>query len=57
MTLLETVKLAIERNQNMGRNMYYGLTSSEIGVYNREAMFGEDDEAFPDEEEWSMWVD
>ena len=38
-------------------NQYDGLTSAEIGRYNRAAMFGENDEAFPDQAEWSSWVD
>ena len=32
-------------------------SSAEIGERNRAIMFGEDGEAFPDDDEWSAWVD
>lgn len=33
------------------------LTKEELLALNRYVMFGEDDEAFPDEDEWSSIVD
>ena len=33
------------------------LSSEEQSALNRHLMFGEDDEAFPDEDEWSSIVD
>jgi len=33
------------------------LTEEELVALNRYVMFGEDDEAFPDEDEWSSIVD
>jgi hypothetical protein len=33
------------------------LTPEEQLAFNRHLMFGEDDEAFPDEDEWSSIVD
>ena len=33
------------------------LTKEELVALNRYVMFGEDDEAFPDEDEWSSIVD
>ena len=38
-------------------NQYDGLTSAEIGAWNRHQMFGDNDEAFPSLDEWSSWVD
>lgn len=47
----------VRANQLAGRDMYDGLDSSDIGEYNRYLMFGLDDEAFPDADEWSSIVD
>ncbi len=51
------LKAIVRDNQLAGRNSYQGLTSSEIGEYNRSLMFGDNDEAFPGQEEWSSIVD
>lgn len=34
-----------------------GFSTEEIAAFNRRLMFGENDEAFPSQEEWSMIVD
>ena len=47
----------VRENQMTGKEMYDGMTSSEIGMYNHYLMFGENDEAFPGDVEWSMIVD
>jgi hemerythrin len=53
-----TIQSIVENNRKAGKdNIYNGLTSHEIGIYNRSLMFGENDEAFPDQDEWSAWVD
>lgn len=54
---LKQIKSIISDNLKAGRGMYEGLESSEIAQYNRYLMFGENDEAFPSQEEWSMIVD
>lgn len=53
----KTIIAIVNANIAAGIDRYDGLTDSEIGIYNRCLMFGENDEAFPDEEEWSMVVD
>jgi hypothetical protein len=35
----------------------YYLSSAEIGEESRRIMFGENGEAWPDDAEWSAWVD
>ena len=57
MTAAAAAIAKVKANQEAGRDYYAGMTSSEIGDYNRFLMFGEDDEAFPSQEEWSMIVD
>ena len=57
MKTLEQILWVIETNRKLGKHIYAGLSSAEIGVYSRFQMFGEDDEAFPSEEEWSSIVD
>lgn len=54
---LPRIKAIIAHNRAEGRETYAGLDSSEIGTYNRALMFGENDEAFPSQEEWSRIVD
>lgn len=54
---LDRIVRQISDNLTHGREKYDGLTSAEIGHYNRALMFGPDDEAFPDQDEWSAWVD
>ncbi len=53
----EAVKAQILANKQADRNTYEGLTTDEIADYNRRMMFGESDEAFPGNEEWSRIVD
>ena len=53
----QTIIAIVNANIAAGIDRYDGLTSSEIGTYNRFLMSGENDEAFPSEEEWSMIVD
>ncbi len=55
-TLLQ-IKKTVKQNYVKGLQPYTGLTSSEIGDYNRSLMFGDNDEAFPSQEEWSRTVD
>lgn len=54
---LRQIKEVIAANRAAGRETYAGLESSEIGTYSRFLMFGENDEAFPSQEEWSRIVD
>lgn len=54
---LDEIKAIIRSNNQEDRSTFAGLTSAEIGRCNRALMFGEHDEAFPDEETWSSIVD
>ena len=54
---LEAIKKVMDTNREEGRDVNEGLSSAEIGCYNRSIMFGEDGEAFPSDDEWSLWVD
>jgi hypothetical protein len=56
MTLAQ-IKQAVAENHKNGNSTFHGLTSGEIADYSRFLMFGENDEAFPDQNEWSMIVD
>jgi len=47
----------VAANNEAGRNSYDGLSSAQIGRLNRAAMFGDNDEAFPSDDEWSRIVD
>lgn len=54
----EQILAIIQANRDANKDsIYEGLTSAEIGEYSRVQMFGRDDEAFPDNDEWSAWVD
>jgi len=55
-TLVE-IKAIILKNRVTQAGLYIGLTSSEIGEYNRSLMFGDNDEGFPNEKDWSLIVD
>jgi|Cruoilmetagenom7_1024161.scaffolds.fasta_scaffold09569_11 hypothetical protein len=57
MRALEEIRDIIDANNAAGRATFEGLTSAEIGRRNRALMFGDNDEAFPSEAEWSAWVD
>lgn len=54
---LKMIRAAMDENIAAGRQEYDGLTSAQIGEYNRMLMFGENDEAFPDAATWSSVVD
>lgn len=54
---LKTIRAVMAANIEAGRHEYAGLTSAQIGEYNRMLMFGENDEAFPDADTWSSIVD
>lgn len=54
---LTEIKQIVRDNSIAGRDSYDGLTSSEIGQYNRALMFGDNNEAMPDPTEWSRIVD
>jgi len=51
------VSAIIAANNASRRGTFDGLRTSEISEYNRRLMFGENDEAFPSQEEWSRIVD
>jgi len=57
MKTLNQIKEIIASNRQTGAYLFEGLTSSEIGRYNGTLMFGDNDEAFPSDSEWSMIVD
>lgn len=54
---IKAIRATMNANIAAGRHEYDGLTSAEIGAYNRVLMFGENDEAFPDQDTWSRIVD
>ena len=55
---LARIRAVIAENRAAGRdNEYHGLQSWEIGKVNGALMHGDDDEAFPDQAEWSRIVD
>jgi hypothetical protein len=47
----------IDQNNASRRWSYEGLSTSEISEHSRRLMFGENNEAFPSQEEWSRVVD
>jgi len=49
--------LYLSNAKDPSRGTFDGFTSSEIGDYNRRIMFGENDEAFPSADEWSLITD
>ena len=55
-TLIE-IKEVIAANREAGVYLFDNLESSEIGQYSGWLMFGDDEEAFPSQEEWSMITD
>lgn len=54
---LAEIRAIIAANRAAGRDTYAGLDSSEVGAFNRALMFGDNDEAFPGDAEWSRIVD
>lgn len=58
MKTLGQIKEIILNNAKLGKeDRYEGLDSSEIGKYNGYLMWGEDDKAFPGNEEWARITD
>lgn len=58
MKSLKELREVVEQNRIDGKDyLYDGLSSAEIGKLSRAEMFGDNGEAFPDENEWSCWVD
>jgi hypothetical protein len=55
--ILSEINDILNANLANGLQTYAGLTSAEIGRYNRAQMFGEDDGAFPTDAEWATIVD
>jgi hypothetical protein len=47
----------LENAQSSTKSLYDGFTTEEISEWSRRLMFGENDEAFPSEEDWSAIVD
>ena len=54
---IKEIKEIIKNNKAEDRFQFEGLTSSEIGTYSRYLMFGDNDEAFPDQETWALIAD
>jgi hypothetical protein len=57
MKTLSEIKEVIAANREAGVYLFDNLESSEIGQYSGWLMFGDDEEAFPSQEEWSMIAD
>jgi hypothetical protein len=57
MKTLSQIKEVIAANREAGVYLFDNLESSEIGQYSGWIMFGDDEEAFPSQDEWSMIVD
>jgi len=53
----EEIGMIMQVNLRWGREEWHGLTSAEIGQFNRYIMFGENDEAFPGADEWARICD
>jgi hypothetical protein len=54
---LESARSKKAANLAAGRYSYEGFTSDEHAALSRHTMFGDDDIAFPSQEEWSRIVD
>jgi hypothetical protein len=48
------IKEVIAANREAGNYIYENLESSEIGQYSGWLMFGDDEQAFPDQAEWDL---
>jgi len=57
MKTLSQIKEVIAANREAGVYLFDNLQSSEIGQYSGWLMHGDDEEAFPSQDEWSMIVD
>jgi hypothetical protein len=57
MLSVSEIESVIESNYKQGKDQYEGLSSAEIGKHSRAIMFGENDEAYPSDSEWSRIVD
>lgn len=49
--------LYLANAQNPSKHTFEGFSTAEIAEWNRRLMFGENDEGFPSQEEWSAIVD
>jgi hypothetical protein len=49
--------LYIANAQDPSKHTFDGFATEEIAEWHRRMMFGENDEAFPSQEEWSAIVD
>jgi hypothetical protein len=47
----------IAANREAGYYLFENLESAEVGKYSGWLMHGDDDQAFPDQAEWSLIVD
>ncbi len=56
-THIELTKLYLANAQDPAKGTFDGFTTEEIAAWSRRLMFGENDEAFPDHEQWSRVVD
>ena len=57
MKTLIQIKKVIADNREAGNYLFDNLESCEIGKYNAWLMFGDDDEAFPSQSDWSQIID
>jgi hypothetical protein len=57
MKTIAQIKEIIAANRAAGNYIYENLESSEIGQYSGWLMFGDDDQAFPSQDEWAMIAD
>ena len=56
-SLAEIESAILENSKDQKKGTFDGLRSSEIAARSRHLMFGDNDEAFPSQEEWSRIVD
>jgi hypothetical protein len=54
---LEGIRETVLANKQSGRGSFDGMESGDIAEYNRAMMFGDNDEAFPLQEEWARIAD
>jgi hypothetical protein len=54
---IQEICAIVDANRANRRGSYDGLLSHDIGNYSRHLMFGDNDEAFPTQAEWSRIVD
>lgn len=54
---LRLLRAIVDANESAGRDRWHGLQSHEIGTLNGALMFGDNDEAFPEQWEWRRITD